>query len=561
MKLIFKVVFCMSVTLFGLMACDDSDDNTISGFALDGNEFTLGAEGGSEVIGVTSAVKWVAKVNQPWVKVSPANGIGAVKCQIEVDTTLSNQIREAVITFIPEGEARQEVKIHQTGYGKIIGLSKDVVEVANMGQYGKRFFEISVTTNVDFNIEVPADAKNWLKVDQLPSLNLGNSARPKTTTVRFNWEMNTNSELRTAAVSFIPKNSSDVLVKDAVLTVNQSAGPKIDDSRAGDSLALIIVHEKLQAMIRWDVSERIEHWKGVTVWEKTDKGATDKNIGRVKRLSIAMFNTKESLPAELGKLKYMETLVLMGNTNRHILPDQLLMGNALAGLENLKHLSIEAYGISTLDPMTELTKSMKTLKTLVLRSNNFTSLPSTINSTNFPSLDYLDIGGMRRYDSRKDLRDDVWETNWGMRVDVSTLTNLFRWDKLRVLSLSYGYFYGELPQMKGYNARYYTAQQIAANDTLNSASAENKQRLMTEIPCVLPNIQELRFNLNFLSGALPDWLLYHPRLANFIPDILLFPQENGYDRAGKVPGFSNAPTNLDYFYEFYPATKSQTGKE
>ena len=71
MKLIFKYVFCMCAALAMATACDDSEDNTISGFALDSSEITLGAEGGSEVVGVTSATKWVAKVDQPWVKVLP----------------------------------------------------------------------------------------------------------------------------------------------------------------------------------------------------------------------------------------------------------------------------------------------------------------------------------------------------------------------------------------------------------------------------------------------------------------------------------------------------------
>lgn len=551
----------MCAALAMATACDDSEDNTISGFALDSSEITLGAEGGSEVVGVTSATKWVAKVDQPWVKVSPANGIGAVKCEIVVDTTLSNEVRNAVVTFIPEGQPRQAVKIHQTGFGKMIGLSEQTVEVANMGQYGKRFFEVSVTTNVEFTVSIPAEAKNWIKLDQQPSVSLGYGARPQTTKVRFNWEMNTNPDVRSAAIAFIPKNEGDVLENEAVLTVNQLAAPKIEDNRAGDSIALIIIKEKLSAMGQWDLSEKMDHWDGITLWEKTDKGVTPQMVGRVRGVNIRLFNIKESLPAELSKLTYLETLFLYGNTNRNLLPDQLLMGNALANLEHLKHLTVAAYGITTINPATELTKPMKTLKTLVLRSNNFTALPYAINSSNFPNLTVLDLGGMRRFDTKKDIRDDVWQNNWGMRIDAASLVNILKWDNLRVLSLSYGYIYGELPTMKSWNTRYYSAEQIAANDTLNSASVENKRRLMTEIPCVLPNLEVLNLNLNFMTGDLPDWLLYHPRLSNFAPFGMIFSQENGYDRAGKVPGFDNEPDNLDYFYEFYPAAKPKMIEE
>lgn len=555
MKLIFKYVFCMCAALAMATACDDSEDNTISGFALDSSEITLGAEGGSEVVGVTSATKWVAKVDQPWVKVLPANGIGAVKCEIVVDTTLSNDVRNAVVTFIPEGQPRQAVKIHQTGFGKMIGLSEQAVEVANMGQYGKRYFEVSVTTNVEFTVVIPAEAKNWIKLDQQPSVSMDHGARPQTTKVRFNWEMNTNPIDRSVDIAFVPKNEGDVLEKEAVLKVSQLAAPKIEDNRAGDSLALIIIKEKLSVMGQWDLSEKMDHWKGIILWEKTDKGATSQMVGRVRSVEFRLFNTKESLPVELGNLTYLETLVLYGNTNRNLLPDQLLMGNALANLEHLKNLTVAAYGITTLNPATELTKPMKTLRTLALGSNNFTSLPYTINSTNFPNLIILDMGGMRRWDTRTDIRDNIWQNNWGMRIDAASLVNILKWDNLRVLSLSYGYIYGELPSMKSYGARYYTAQQIAGNDTLNSASAENKKRLMTQVPCVLPNLEVLNLNLNFMTGDLPDWLLYHPRLSNFAPFGMIFSQENGYDRAGKVPGFDNEPDNLDYFYEFYPAAK------
>mgnify|MGYP006910462112 FL=1 len=37
------------------------------------------------------------------------------------------------MTFVPEGQSKQELKIHQTGYGKMIGLDKYEVEVASNG--------------------------------------------------------------------------------------------------------------------------------------------------------------------------------------------------------------------------------------------------------------------------------------------------------------------------------------------------------------------------------------------------------------------------------------------
>lgn len=47
MKLLFKIAFCLFVGLCICTACKDSEE-TISGFTLDKEDITLGAEGGTE---------------------------------------------------------------------------------------------------------------------------------------------------------------------------------------------------------------------------------------------------------------------------------------------------------------------------------------------------------------------------------------------------------------------------------------------------------------------------------------------------------------------------------
>ena len=118
MKPLFKIYLCLFASLCFIAACDDSDEEGISGFTINAQEFTLGATGGMESVKVASGTKWVAKVNQPWVKVMPANGVGSTNCEIVVDSTLSNDVRHAVVTFVPEGQSKQELKIHQTGYAE-----------------------------------------------------------------------------------------------------------------------------------------------------------------------------------------------------------------------------------------------------------------------------------------------------------------------------------------------------------------------------------------------------------------------------------------------------------
>ena len=47
MKLLFKIAFCLFAGLCICTACKDSEE-TISGFTLDKEDITLGAEGGTE---------------------------------------------------------------------------------------------------------------------------------------------------------------------------------------------------------------------------------------------------------------------------------------------------------------------------------------------------------------------------------------------------------------------------------------------------------------------------------------------------------------------------------
>ena len=88
MKPLFKIYLYLFAGLLFIAACNDSDEEGITGFTIDTQEVTLGAIGGMEPVKVASGTKWVAKVNQPWVKVMPANGVGSTNCEIVVDSTL-----------------------------------------------------------------------------------------------------------------------------------------------------------------------------------------------------------------------------------------------------------------------------------------------------------------------------------------------------------------------------------------------------------------------------------------------------------------------------------------
>ena len=562
MKPLLKIYLCLFTSLLFIAACDDSDEEGITGFTIDTQEVTLGAIGGMEPVKVASGTKWVAKVDQPWVKVMPANGVGSTNCEIVVDSTLSNDVRHAVVTFVTEGQPKQELKIHQTGYGKMIGLDKYEVEVANMANDDKRYFDISVTTNVKFKVEYPPIGSWVTTTKREPELSLDYGARPRPIKMRVKWDMNTDPQERIASIKFLPVNAEDELEKEVTLTVKQEAAPEITDDRRGDSIAIVMASTKMRSMTSWDASERLDYWLGVTVWERTDKGVTPEQIGRVRSVEFRLLNTKEELPVEIGKIKYLETLVIYGNTNTMLLPSSYRIGNALAGLKYLRNLTISALGITTISK-TELESSRKDLITLDLSGNNFTTIPYDLTPTNFPELLNLSLTGNRRYSTITDLSTETRD-NPGLSIDASssTLKNLLKWKNLKSLSLSYNLIYGKLPTFINsyngspeYGVSTYTDEDIQQNDTLMSASEEVKAKLKT-IPNILPNAEHFSINLNFLTGDdLPDWLLYHPRFARFDPFTLIYTQDSGKDKSGNIPGFKNEPSNLEWFYERYPKAR------
>ena len=61
--------------------------------------------------------------------------------------------------------------------------------------------------------------------------------------------------------------------------------------------------------------------------------------------------------------------------------------------------------------------------------------------------------------------------------------------------------------------------------------------------------------LNFFTGAVPNWLLFHPYFAYWSPTALLFnQQEGGKNTAGSAVGFNNVEV-VNYDYSYYYGAK------
>lgn len=557
------ILFALAAVLFA--SCDEKGINAPS-FSIDKLEEGIFAapEGGTEYLQVTSTVEWVASANQPWLSVSPANGFGNTKCSVLVDSTLENGVREAILAFETiEGE-RYEVTVEQGGFGKFISLKDSVKTIKSAtNNVADRYFEVEVSTNVDFKINVVdslGQSVQWVTPKQTEvTPNFDRPSRPRSTKVRFDWKINSDTTERVAIINFLPLNEEDKLEKSALLTLTQDAAPIITDDRAGDSLAVVTIINRLQLLSPWNTSENMQYWNNVTLWEGTDKeivrGEVPREaIGRVRKASFMMSNTKESLPLELRYLKYIETLNIYSNVNTMLLSIEL--GNEICDLEYLKHLQIGAFGLVSLPD--DFVKLGDKLETLDLNSNNFPEVPHMLTPENFPKLKKLDILACRRWTVTDLRKKDSYEDGIGLHFKSSVkedndLRRLLLWENLEELRLSNNYIEGQIPDFEvGEDG-------VVAYDSIDVETwGGDTIKNLVGMPKIMPNMKRLTLNLNFFTGKLPDWILYHPRLLDWFPESLIYMQQvNAYDSDGKPSKFENEPTDYEYYFDFFPGYREK----
>lgn len=630
MKYISKITLGLILCMALVTSCKDDDEPGIEGLALDKTEITMGAEGGVEKIAVSSSDQWVTSTKEPWLAISPANGIGSAVCEVAIDSSLVNLARTTEILFAMNGRTPQKVTVTQFGFSKQILIKEPEVKIASSDRYDDRVFKSTISTNVEFKIEridysfaeeatmtdeqkadAESDRKDWLnlvKKDALDALKLDRGARPRTLKVDFRWGMNVVPYTRIARVRLVPVKDEDVndLVDEngnkidaVVLTVRQEAAMKIEDNRSGDSLAVITINNKLQSMMQIDASENMMNWSNVTLWEATDKEMEhmpEEAVGRVRSVSFTMINLQdgESLPKEIRHLKYLESFTVQSNENNQI--RTILMGEEIGELQYLKNLTVVAIGINALPD--NFVKLGNTLETLDLRSNNFPSLSvitDVVNKDNFGKLKGLSLTGCRATDVLRDLSlisgGKYNGRDVGLHVNISedqtqkdAFLKLLTWDKLISVELSYNFFEGELPtdeevrraleaagqpltyqesdffskeqldetsSIYEYKISKDTCQWLLSDD--NEVVYQNQEAVTgQDIPRVLPFARTLHINLNFMTGKIPNWLLFHPYFAYWHPEVMVFnQQEGGKNSSGDEVGFSNVElVNYDYSYYY-----------
>lgn len=599
-------LFVLGLALFN--SCKDENELT-SGFSIDKEEITIGEDGGVETIQVSGDAKWQTTIDATWIRVLPSNGVGSTLCEVKVDSSVVAEPRYAEIQYMAEGGTTKTVKITQTGYmkGVFVENADQEIIIENSGEYGKRYYNLRVTANIDFDVTVNAGESNWLKyADDVPNYDYGD--RPRTFYQRFDWETNVQESERTAIVTITPKGDDANVAEPLVLNFRQKSAPKITDDRAGDSLAILSIYESMKGMLAWDSSENMMYWDGVELWKATDKEVKEKPelLGRLKSVKFRLFETYESIPYQIKHLWTAKSIYFSGNSNTFL--KSIVLGPEICELAqygNLKELTISAYGLVSLpDDFKELGK---TLETLDLSSNNFEykldKYPNydfyknglgVINKDNFKNLKRLRLNKINRYDTTKDLSSEElsdsigfrWVTGYGSFTKPQTVERnedyfkmLLTWDTLEELSLSLNLLEGELPsdeellnldgiepyKLSDLQEMSYFPDSISETDAKNYLLADDAGTHQAA-PRVWPKMKSLSLNLNFLTGKLPKWILYHPYLEFWNPFSMIFTQELGAKNSdGKEAGFDNEPTNLSNYsntgydegsyYNVYPGRK------
>jgi hypothetical protein len=544
MKMTVKKYMAIVGIALAMVACDRGGEHIE--FAIDRTKIEVSEVGGTEQVQLSSSDDWIASTDNTWITISPANGRGSTPCKIIIDSALTASPRTGVVRIENTRTWKsQDIVVEQRGYPYTIEIEDNAVELSNFEAYGKRYFDVRVRSNVDFEIDFPDNA-GWLTNDSY-RLTLDRGARPREVTVRFNWDINTSPRERLAEVAFRPKSGVTMARQDALNVRQEASAPIVENTREGDSVALLSIARAMGLYTMWDASTPMSTWNNVTLWEEQMAGCTPDKVGRVRSVEILLFHTREKLPYEVRYLTAAEEIYIFGNTNTFML--NLELGDDIAELTQLRRLTVGSYGL--IDLPQSLAK-LKNLEHLDVSANNFQTVPEVLTKENFPKLRTLIMNANQRsliYDLSNSTR-----TNVGGFIDEPEFpTDLIKWD-LDTLVLSVNYLQGELPTFEDDpEVPYYTQEEIDAVDTLPQFLVDHR------IKKVMPSTKRFAINFNRLYGNLPDWLLYHPALDWWVPYSLVFQQE-GRARNGRQAMFDNEPANLNYYYEVYTFKQKPTGE-
>lgn len=521
--------FCIICGALSLALASCSDDDTAIDFSISNTELQFPCEGGKQVINVNAGKDWTVSCDAEWCLISPSTGDATTKCEVSVDTSYLYKAREAHLSFHCGNKTMMAV-INQFGYEKVINLDRDSIIVNDFSEEEDGMSElVKVTSNVKYSVSIEykdANRTGWLSAKTIQDAKI--ESVPRSGKVRIDYQLYLESDKnREAYVVFRQTDAkAGETPIETKLPVVQKKAQEIIPSREGDSLTLVTLSRLMHLNTSWDLSQSMIYWNNIKLEDRTyynEKLKKTVTEPRVVSARFAMFNTNDGIPYHVRYLDQLEDLSLMGNSNAHM--KKIDLGEHVTYLSKLKYLSLLGYGISQLP---ERMKQMDKLVELDLSGNNLTEIPlDIIAALDQKSLRYINLANNRR--------NDVFGNLYSNRTSKDTLglhgdlpEALFKLKNIRYIGLSYNYFEGNIPDM-GYDASQYS--------TLEEKVKNNP---------IMPQLEQLSINLNYLSGEIPDWLLYHPNLRCWDPYTLVFNQyERSRDSRGRNTGFSNEPATVE----------------
>lgn len=478
----------------GLSSCHEEEVKSV-GFGISQNQFDFLATGGTGDIVVTSGAEWTVESNAEWCLISPANGNGSVECELRVDTSYLYKAREAVLTFHSGSESKQ-VKVSQLGYEKVILPKETSVEIPDYKRLDEAFVEVEVVANVDFEVVLPNNS-DWLTYE-LDDAHVSSVPRPRK--VKFKYGINTNPAERLANVIFRPVADKDQDAQSSNVEIKQQAAPLIVPSRAGDSLAIVMISRMLGTHVDPSADgTSLIHWSGVTTKEfPVENGKEGETELRVTKVQFKMFNTKESIPYQVKYLTKTESISFYGNGNGDY--KSIEWTPEIAEMTWLKHLQVAGYGFVNIP---EEIATMKNLETIDLSGCFVSEIPVHI-FQELPNLKSLSLSN----NARKNYVDLTSVTDWtDLGIHGELPKELFM-ENLEELRIQHNYIEGKIPDLP-----------------VGS----------------MPNLKSLGLNGNFLSGDAPEWIMQHPYVGCWEPFTFIFNQRAGKDSKGKKAGLTNEP--------------------
>lgn len=160
-----KYIAAATVALLAV-GCDRGGEQIA--FEIDRAQIEVSEVGGTELVQLSSSDDWIASTDNTWITISPANGRGSTPCKIIIDSALTATPRTGVVRIENTRTWKsQDIVVEQRGYPYTIEIDDNAVELSNFEEYGKRYFDVRVRSNVDFEVDVPDNA-GWLTSEPLP---------------------------------------------------------------------------------------------------------------------------------------------------------------------------------------------------------------------------------------------------------------------------------------------------------------------------------------------------------------------------------------------------------